>query len=125
MTDDTGFAPCVTKSCLSLACCMTGVRKRAPENSWVAGFGGVGLGHGKLIYLMQVKRAMTFDEYFKANGLKGRLDNIYFKTNGKYEQVSTARYHTTLAESDHDTFVDRVLISTRFVYFGTNKIDVP
>ena len=29
MTDDTGFAPCLTRFCLSLACCMTGVRKRA------------------------------------------------------------------------------------------------
>jgi len=125
MTDDTGFAPCVTESCLSLACCMTGVRKRAPRNSWVAGFGGVTLGLGKLLYLMQVERAMTFDEYFKCDGLKGRLDNIYFTAKEKYEQVPSARCHTTPEEQGHDTSVDRILIAKRFVYFGTNKVDVP
>ncbi len=125
MTDDTGCAPCLTKSCLSLACCMTGVRKRAQRNSWIAGFGGVALGPGKLIYLMQVERAMTFDEYFKCNELKGRLDNIYFMDNGKYEQVPNARCHTTPEEQKHDTSVDRILIARRFVYFGTNNVDVP
>lgn len=125
MTDDTGFAPCVTKSCLSLACCMTAVRSRAPRKSWVAGFGGVALGYGKLIYLMQVERTMTFDEYFKVNDLKGRLDNIYFMANGKYEQLPSARFHTTSKEKERDTSVDRILLARRFVYFGTGKVDVP
>ena len=125
MTDDTGFAPCVTESFLSLACCMTSVRKRAQKDSWIAGFGGAALGHGKLIYLMQVERAMTFDEYFKTTELKGRFDNIYFLTNGEYLQVPTARCHKNSADWKHDTSVDRILIARRFVYFGCSKVDVP
>lgn len=125
MTDDTGFAPCVTERCLSLSCCMTSVRKRASIGSWIAGFGGAVLGLGKLIYLMQVERAMTFDEYFGYRELKGRLDNIYFMAKGKYEQIPTARCHKTPAEWEHDTSVDRILIATRFVYFGSSKVDVP
>lgn len=125
MTDDTGFAPCVTKSFLSLACCMTAVRKRAPADSWIAGFGGAALGLGKLIYLMKVERAMTFDEYFRCHELQGRLDNIYFMANGKYEQIPTARCHKTPAHWEHDTSVDRILIARRFVYFGSKKVEVP
>lgn len=125
MTDDTGFAPCMTESCLSLACCMTGIRRRAPALSWIAGFGGASLGLGKLIYLMQVERSMTFDDYFRHHELKGRIDNVYFLKNGKYQQIPTARCHKTPAEWKHDTSIDRILIARRFVYFGSSKIDVP
>jgi hypothetical protein len=125
MTDDTGFAPCVTESCLSLACCMTGVRKRAPVGSWIAGFGGAALGLGKVIYLMQVERAMTFEEYFRCRELKGRLDNIYFMADGRYKQIPDARCHKSPAHWEHDTSVDRILIARRFVYFGSSKVDVP
>ena len=68
---------------------------------------------------------MTFDEYFKCNELKGRLDNIYFVANGKYEQVPNARCHTSPEEREHDTSIDRILIAKRFIYFGTSKVDVP
>jgi len=125
MTDDTGFAPCVTESCLSLACCMTSVRKRAQKGSWIAGFGGVALGLGKLIYLMQVEGVMTFDKYFRRHEQKGRLDNVYFLKNGKYQQIPTARCHKAPSDWEHDTSVDRILIARRFVYFGSSKVEVP
>jgi hypothetical protein len=104
---------------------MPGVRKRAQRNSWIAGFGGIALGSGKLIYLMQVERTMTFDEYFNCDELKGRLDNIYFMNKGKYEQVPNSRCHPTHEEWEHDTSVDRILIARRFVYFGSSKVGVP
>jgi hypothetical protein len=125
MTDDTGFAPCVTESCLSLACCKPDIRKRAPIGSWIAGFGGVALGSSKLIYLMQVERTMTFDEYFKCKGLQGRLDNIYFMKNGEHQQILNPRFHKTPDDKRHDTSVNRVLLARRFVYFGAGKVDVP
>jgi hypothetical protein len=124
MTDDTGFAPCVDNSFLTLACCKTDVRERAPRNSWVAGFGGVRFGVGKLIYLMQVACGVDFDTYFSRSGLKGRLDNIYRRVDGEYRQIPTARCHTKPKEIKHDLSVDRVLIATRFVYFGKEKIEV-
>jgi hypothetical protein len=103
---------------------MTEIRKRAPVSSWVAGYGGKDFGHGKLIYLMQVKEVLTFEQYFGDRRFMDRLDNVYHKVNGVYQQVPSARAHTKDKEKKHDLSEDRVLIASRFVYFGTNKIDL-
>ncbi|HWR35402.1 MAG TPA: hypothetical protein VN622_05975 [Clostridia bacterium] len=125
MTDDTGFAPCASGQYLSLACCMTSIRGRAPLGSWVAGFGGKQFGNGHLIYLMQVNEVMTFDQYFREKRFRDRLDNVYYKENGVYRQITSARAHRTAREQEHDVSVDRVLVASRFVYFGNRPIHVP
>jgi hypothetical protein len=125
MTHDTGFAPCVRDSYLTLACCKPGIRKNAQRNSWVAGFAGASYGTGRLIYLMQVEEAPDFDSYFFDSRFKGRLDNIYGRVNGRYRQIATARHHTDRKDIEHDLSVDRVLVASSFVYFGKEKIKIP
>jgi hypothetical protein len=122
MTNDSGFAPCVADGFLSLACCMPTIRKRCPKGSWVAGWGGVQYGRGRLIYLMQVEETPDFDSYFADERFTGRIDNIYRTVGGKLKQISAARFHTSPKEQEHDTSVPRVLVSKRFVYFGKRKL---
>lgn len=122
MTNDSGFAPCVADGFLSLACCMPTIRKRCPKGSWVAGWGGVQYGRGRLIYLMQVEETPDFDRYFADERFTGRIDNIYWTVGAKLKQISTARFHTAPREQEHDTSVPRVLVSSRFVYFGKRKL---
>lgn len=124
MTSDTGFAPCVSNAHMSLACCMVLVRKRAPVNAWIAGWGGARYGPGNLIYLMKVRWERSFQEYFECPQFRQRVDNVYHKVGGAYRQLSTARAHYSLKEQSHDTSVDRVLVATRFVYFGKKKLKV-
>ncbi len=124
MTHDTGFAPAATNGWLSLACCMPHVRKRARIGAWIAGFGGARYGYGCLIYLMQVSKSLSFDEYFRDPKFSGRMDNIYFKRDGVYQQAPDARTHKSVTEMKHDTSVDRVLLADRFLYLGENKIQV-
>lgn len=124
MTDDTGFAPSITNEQLVLACCMTQVRRRAPTDSWIAGWGGKAYGIGKVIYLMQVERCLTFDQYFREAKFKERVDNIYRRVSNHYEQIPDARCHRSQREKKHDLSVDRVLVASRFVYFGQKAISV-
>lgn len=71
---------------------------------------------------MQVEETPDFDRYFEDERFTGRIDNIYRTVGAKLKQISTARFHTTPKEQEHDTSVSRVLVSSRFVYFGKRKL---
>ncbi len=114
---DGGFAPCVTKSICTLACCKPRIRATAQYSDWVAGMTPKKHGSGRLIYLMRVERAFTFAEYHRDSKLRGRPDNIYRpKASGGYAQQRN-RFHGP-KNMPKDLSADRVLASETFVYFG-------
>ena len=62
---DTGFAPCISDSLCTLACCKPRIRAKAQYGDWITGMTSKERGSGRLIYLMRAERAFTFAEYFR------------------------------------------------------------
>lgn len=121
---DGGFAPCVSRSICTLACCKPRIRANAKYSDWVAGATSKEHGSGRLIYLMQVERAFTFAEYHGDETLHGRIDNIYRpKADGGYAQRRN-EFHGS-GSVRKDLSADRVLLSKRFVYFGERAPAIP
>ena len=134
---DFGFAPNPYFGYCTLATCKPRIRAAAKVGDWVLGTGArtkYGMA-GRIVYLMRVDEALTFNEYWEddrfqvkkplPNGSLKQLygDNIYHQgTDGAWVQSFS---HHSLPNGDpnlenlvSDTHVDRVLISEDFVYFG-------
>jgi hypothetical protein len=121
---DGGFAPCVSRSICTLACCKSRIRATAKYSDWVAGTTAKEHDSGRLIYLMRLERAFTFAEYYGDEKLRTRIDNIYRpKSDGGYVQRSN-QFHGPISMR-RDLSADRVLVSKRFVYFGDKAPVIP
>ncbi len=144
MTHDSGFAPNPFFSHLTLATCMTDIRRTKSVGDWVAGFAGktlvrkcrdlgVSIPHQGLIYLMRIDEIITLDAYFhdprfqqkKAiplgtnNTMLERGDNIYCSDgNGGFQQLENDNHDE--GELIKDTKGKNVLISNQSYYFGRN-----
>lgn len=136
---DSGFAPNPFYGYCTLATCKPAIRKSVQIGDWVVGSGSnnkkVKLG-GYLVYAMRVTEIVDFCAYsedprfqkkkpFRFGSRKQSCgDNIYFRhaDDADWEQLDS--FHTNndgTPNQDHiarDTSVDRVLISSDFVYFG-------
>lgn len=107
MHHDTGFAPNVEYNICTLSGCKnskTGKRKNVEESavkgSWVIGIGGNKTGNpNKLIYAMEVEKNLPYPQFRKEYPNKKYLKR---KDAGK-----------------------RVLVSTKFYYFGKNALNLP
>jgi len=134
---DYGFAPNPFDGVCTLATCKPRIRSSASVGDWIVGTGAKGqydlVGH--LIYAMKVSEALDFNQYWsdvrfqsKRPVLNGSLkqlygDNIYHRTSrGRWIQADS---HHSLEDGvinprnvARDTSVNRVLIATKFVYFG-------
>lgn len=121
VTHDTGFAPNPTGRYCTLACCKPDIRRCAEIGDWVVGMGSVGrIGNDKLIYAMKVTEKMTFDEYYKDERFKNRIDNMYFINNGGEYDYIRGRPHGK-SEMKKDLNGIYVLISDDFVYYGSKE----
>lgn len=136
---DSGFAPNPFYGYCTLATCKPDIRKAAQIGEWVIGTGSadhkVERG-GYLVYAMQVTEVATFEEYdadarfeakkpYRTGSRKQSCgDNIYFKGADGVRWCQRDSFHTNDDGSLHqehvsiDTGIDRVLISSDFVYFG-------
>lgn len=136
---DSGFAPNPFYGYCTLATCKPEIRRRAEVGDWVIGSASndrsVRRG-GHLVYAMRVTETMTFDDYatdprfevkkpFRMGSRKQSCgDNIYFRStpNGDWSQRDS--FHSRVdgqVNPQHvarDTGVNRVLISSDFIYFG-------
>jgi len=131
MTHATGFAPNPNCGILTLATCKPGIREKAEVGKWVAGFTSKRLnndevGKERLVYLMQVTKKMTFDEYWKEYPQKrpehlALSDNIYFLDGNDYKQADETNVHKGEKEQTQDKKSDKVLISENYKYFGKDK----
>lgn len=136
---DSGFAPNPFYGYCTLATCKPGIRRKAEVEDWVVGSGSndrsVGRG-GYLVYAMRVTEVMTFDNYtvdprFEAkkpfrNGSRKQScgDNIYSRDTPAAAWQQRDSFHSQDDGSinpqhvQRDTSVNRVLISSDFIYFG-------
>lgn len=143
ISHDLGFAPNPFNGVCTLACCKPRIRRAARTGDWIVGMGGTQIkAVGRCIYAMCVNRTMTFDEYWndpefqtkrpKRNGSPKKQvgDNVYHRGEGG-AWVQEDSVHSLedgcqcLANTSHDTQTDRILISDRFVYFGSSAPVVP
>ena len=142
MTHDSGFAPNPFFNYLTLATCMTEIRRTKKIGEWVAGFAskalvkkckvlGFEIPHQGLIYLMEIGEILPLDAYFhdsrfqtkKAiplgsnNLMLERGDNIYrLGDSGRYLQLENDNHDE--GELIKDTKGKNVLIAKEFYYFG-------
>jgi hypothetical protein len=140
---DYGFAPNPFHGSCTLATCKPDIRATATVGDWIAGTGAKTKYDlaGHLIFAMQVEEALDFDTYWRdrrflskrpvLNGSLKQLygDNIYHRTRRGWVQADS---HHSLEGGrpnpkniEHDTRVDRLLVSRRFVYFGEAAPEIP
>jgi len=138
-----GFAPNPFFGYCTLATCKPRVRSSASIGDWIVGTGAKTKYDlaGHLIYAMKVDEVMDFDSYWndprflcKRPVMNGSLkqiygDNIYHRLNGRWVQADS---HHSLDEGrpnqkniDRDTSANRLLISRKFVYFGSAAPRIP
>jgi hypothetical protein len=141
---DLGFAPNPFGGLCSLACCKPQIRNRALVGDWIVGLTGTKIPPAlRCVFGMVVTGDTTFDGYWtnpdfasrrpKRNGSPKKLvgDNIYHRIapDGGWLQEDSVH---SLADgsqcplnTSHDTRIERVLLSERFVYFGSAAPAVP
>ncbi len=141
---DIGFAPNPFFGYCTLATCKPGIRKGAVVGDWIAGVGSKTKGqYGCLVYAMQVEEALSFDDYWsdprfrrkrpnRVGSLKQRYgDNIYHRVaDGKTWVQEDGRHSLddgspNMKHVQRDTNPPRVLISQRFVYYGSEAAEIP
>ena len=133
---DFGFAPNPFYGFCTLATCKPKIRAGASVGDWVIGTGAKTKYDiaGRLIYAMQVSEVLDFDTYWndprflaKRPDLNGSLkviygDNIYHRVGKRWVQAdshhSLENGRPNKANIARDTGVDRVLVATKFVYWG-------
>ena len=136
---DSGFAPNPFYGYCTLATCKPEIRRRANVGDWVIGSASndrsIRRG-GHLVYAMCVTETITFDDYttdarfeakkpFRRGSRKQSCgDNIYFRDTPDGEWRQRDSFHSRedgKINPQHvarDTGVNRVLISSDFIYFG-------
>lgn len=136
---DSGFAPNPFYGYCTLATCKPDIRRKAKVGDWVVGSASsdrnVRRG-GHLVYAMRVTEVMTFDAYtedprfevkkpFRMGSRKQSCgDNIYYRDTPDSNWCQRDSFHSLENGQIHpghvrrDTGVNRILVSTDFVYFG-------
>lgn len=141
---DFGFAPNPFHGTCTLATCKPRIRSVAKLGDWIVGIGGNALkATGRCIYFMQVGGALTFNEYWShpdfqnkrpaRNGSRVAMlgDNIYHRESEDDPWCQENSHHSNEDGTpewfnvENDTSRDRVLYSSRFVYFGTIAPQIP
>lgn len=141
---DLGFAPNPFGGLCSLACCKPQIRARARAGDWIVGMTGTKIPPAlRCVFGMVVTADTTFDDYWtnpdfasrraRRNGSPKKQvgDNIYHRLAPDMPWIQEDSVHSRVDGSQcdlntsHDTRVDRVLLSSRFVYFGSAAPPLP
>lgn len=140
---DFGFAPNPFHGICTLATCKPEIRARAKVGDWVVGTGSKTKGLGdRIVYAMRVSETQTFDDYWRdprfrdkrpnlhGSRMQAYGDNIYH--HGRDENWRQENSHHSLDNGsanhlnvDHDTQIDRLLISDHFTYWGASGSEIP
>lgn len=140
MTCDSGFAPCVKDSLLTLACCKGGKKggmrtaiyhdfeahKKDGTEIWVLGLCGKGLAKGREmeyspIYLAKVTGVIPMTEYYGPNSAKyqGREDHKAYQLVGDKLEPTEDNPHKDSADTiAKDIGGKYVVLSKDFIYWG-------
>jgi hypothetical protein len=141
---DLGFAPNPFGGLCSLACCKPQIRARAGLGDWIIGLTSTKLPPVmRCVFGMVVTGDTTFDDYWahpdfatrrpKRNGSQKKQvgDNIYHRDAPGAHWTQEDSVHSLddgsqcALNTAHDTRINRVLLSKRFVYFGAAAPPVP
>lgn len=141
---DLGFAPNPFGGLCSLACCKPQIRARARLGDWIIGLTGTKIPPSlRCVFCMIVTDETTFDEYWanpdfatrrpKRNGSPKKQvgDNIYHRDalDAPWSQEDSVHSLADGSQCElntaHDTRIERVLLSDRFIYFGAAAPPVP
>lgn len=141
---DLGFAPNPFGGVCSLACCKPDIRERAQLGDWIIGLTGTKIPPAmRVVFAMVITSDATFDKYWtdpqflsrrpKRNGTPKKQvgDNIYHREtqNSPWEQQDSVHSLVdgtqSAANTAHDTRINRVLLSTQYVYFGSLAEPLP
>lgn len=141
---DLGFAPNPFGGLCSLACCKPQIRDRARVGDWIIGLTGTKIPPAlRCVFGMVVTGDTTFEDYWAHPDFATRRprrnvspkkqvgDNIYHRNAPHAPWVQEDSVHSRIDGSQcelnthHDTRVNRVLLSKRFVYFGAAAPLVP
>jgi hypothetical protein len=140
---DFGFAPNPFYGFCTLATCKPRIRAVASIGDWIVGTGAKTSYDfaGRLIYAMQVREVLDFNAYWndprfllKRPDLNGSLkvlygDNIYHCVGKRWVQAdshhSLENGRPNKANIAADTGVDRLLVATKFVYWGRSAPLIP
>jgi hypothetical protein len=135
---DTGFAPNPFWGYCTLAACTPNHMGIRPQiGDWIIGTESIAKGN-KLIYAMQIKFIMSFDNYYTDRRFKMKIpviksedwrqhcgDNIYYKNqSGKWKQHSSI-FHDKPENKRQDLKHPYVFIAKRFYYFGCKAENIP
>lgn len=136
---DSGFAPNPFHGWCTLATCKPRIRQSAQVADWIVGTGSDARGArrgGHLVYAMCVTETMTFNDYdadarfqskkpYRRGSRKQSCgDNIYYRNAAGARWLQRDSFHSSpdgtrcREHVEHDTAVDRVLVSDKFVYYG-------
>ena len=137
VTYDLGFAPNPFGGLCTIACCKPGIRATAQIGDWVVGMTGVRTKLAlRCVFGMVVSGETTFDDYWTGSDYRSRRpvrngtpkklvgDNIYHRESAASPWLQENSVHSRLdgtqcpLNTAHDTRINRVLVSDRFVYFG-------
>jgi Nucleotide modification associated domain 2 len=140
---DYGFAPNPFHGFCTLATCKPQIRRTALVGDWIVGTGSSGNARGgHLVFAMRVTEALNFEDYWtdprfagKRPNLRGSTkqafgDNIYHRdADGAWLQENSHHsFHDGSPNPEnvnHDTNIDRVLISNDFIYQGGQGPRIP
>lgn len=130
LDSDTGFAPNITGSRCTLACCKQKIRKKCKEGDWMMGTLPKKEGRNRIAYLMRVNDVIEYDEYFRDDRFQYKKpeedpdgDNIYYKERGEYKQLENNHHNRENMAKDLKS--KNVLIGSIFWYFGENAPELP
>jgi hypothetical protein len=141
---DLGFAPNPFGGLCTLACCKPKIRAKAQVGDWILGLTGLKTKPAlRCVFAMIVSGETTFDDYWAnpefrsrrpvRNGTPKKLvgDNIYHRESAVSPWLQENSVHSRLdgtrcpLNTAHDTRINRVLLSDRFVYFGASAPAMP
>ena len=141
---DYGFAPNPFYGFCTLATCMPEIRRTARVGDWIVGTGSKRRQRSAhVVYAMRVCETMTFNEYWRDPRFRSKRpdlhtsirnafgDNIYHRNDPTRQWYQEDSHHScedgtpNRRNVDHDTRVDRVLISDEFVYWGGRGPNIP
>ncbi|RWE79580.1 hypothetical protein [Mesorhizobium sp.] len=141
---DLGFAPNPFGGLCTLACCKPKIREQAKLGDWIIGLTGVKIRPAmRCVFAMIVTRDTSFDDYWENPDFAARRpvrngtpkkqvgDNIYHRemTTSRWLQEDSVHSQVDGTQcplnTGHDTRINRVLLSDRFVYFGASAPPLP
>ncbi|MGA1847291.1 hypothetical protein [Deferribacter abyssi] len=139
---DSGFAPNPFWGYCTLATCKPRIRSAADIGDFIIGISPKA-DSNKFVFAMEVNEKLTFEEYFndpRFERKKPKMDSIKFEErlgdniykplgNGEFQQLYSLHSNEDGSENietkKRDLSGKYVLISTNFVYFGSNAINLP